>query len=99
MKLDALFISAHPDDVELSCGGTVRKLVKDGYKVGIIDLTQGELGTRGSKELRMRETNASTCPSNTRFAYAPSALRRSSTQRSSKYSLQGRVIAAPASTG
>jgi bacillithiol biosynthesis deacetylase BshB1 len=55
MKLDVLFFSAHPDDVELSCGGTVIKLVKKGKKVGIIDLTRGELGTRGTMETRERE--------------------------------------------
>jgi hypothetical protein len=43
MKLDALFFAAHPDDVELSCGGTAAKLVKSGKKIGITDLTQGEL--------------------------------------------------------
>jgi bacillithiol biosynthesis deacetylase BshB1 len=48
-------IGAHPDDVELSCGGTIIKLVKQGRKVGIVDLTQGELGTRGSKEIRAKE--------------------------------------------
>lgn len=55
MNIDALFFAAHPDDIELSCGGTVSKLVKIGKKVGIIDLTQGELGTRGSKNLRLKE--------------------------------------------
>lgn len=56
MKLDALFFGAHPDDVELSCGGTVIKLVKKRKKVGIIDLTQGELGTRGTVKSRSQET-------------------------------------------
>lgn len=55
MKLDALFFSAHPDDVELSCGGTAAKLVKSGKKVGITDLTQGELSTRGYTALRKKE--------------------------------------------
>ena len=55
MNLDVLFFAAHPDDIELSCGGTLAKLVKIGKKVGIIDLTQGELGTRGSKNLRLTE--------------------------------------------
>ena len=54
-KLDVLAIGAHPDDVELACGGTVIKLVKQGKKVGLVDLTQGELGTRGSAEIRARE--------------------------------------------
>src|SRR5664279_4484380 len=55
MKLDALFFAAHPDDIELSCGGTALKMVTNGKKTGIVDLTQGELGTRGSKALRKKE--------------------------------------------
>jgi len=55
MKLDTLFFAAHPDDVELSCGGTALKMVRKGKKIGIIDLTQGELGTRGSKAIRKKE--------------------------------------------
>lgn len=55
MKLDALFFGAHPDDVELSAGGTVAKLVALGHKVGICDITRGEAGTRGNAELRERE--------------------------------------------
>ena len=56
MKLDILAIAPHPDDVELGCGGTLAKAVKEGKKVGIIDLTQGELGTRGSAEIRIQES-------------------------------------------
>jgi bacillithiol biosynthesis deacetylase BshB1 len=55
MKLDVLAIAAHPDDVEISCGGTVAKLNKQGKKVGILDLTRGELGSRGSADLRDEE--------------------------------------------
>ncbi len=55
MKLDLLAIAAHPDDVELTCGGTVRKMVERGYRVGILDLTRGEMGTRGTPEARERE--------------------------------------------
>ncbi|MEE9288777.1 MAG: bacillithiol biosynthesis deacetylase BshB1 [Bacteroidota bacterium] len=55
MKLDVLAVGAHPDDIELSCGGTVARLVKKGYRVGVLDLTRGELGTRGSKTVRDRE--------------------------------------------
>lgn len=55
MELDVLAIGAHPDDVELGCAGTVAKLVKLGYKVGILDLTEGELGTRGSRDIRAKE--------------------------------------------
>ena len=59
MKLDILAFGAHPDDVELGAGATIAKEISLGKKVGIIDLTQGELGTRGSKELRKIEaTNA-----------------------------------------
>lgn len=59
-KLDILCFAAHPDDVELACSGTVLSHVKQGYTVGIIDITQGELGTRGSAELRKIEAaNAS----------------------------------------
>lgn len=55
MKLDILAIGAHPDDVELGCGGTIAKEVANGKKVGILDLTRGELGTRGSAEIRDKE--------------------------------------------
>ena len=55
-KLDILAFGAHPDDVELGCAGTILKAVKDGYKVGVIDLTQGELGTRGDKDIRLEES-------------------------------------------
>jgi bacillithiol biosynthesis deacetylase BshB1 len=57
MKLDILVFGAHPDDVELGCGATIAKEVSLGKKVGIVDLTQGELGTRGSAELRIIEAN------------------------------------------
>jgi bacillithiol biosynthesis deacetylase BshB1 len=55
MKLDILAIGVHPDDVELSCSGTILKHISLGKKVGILDLTKGELGTRGNAELRMKE--------------------------------------------
>ncbi|RZJ26336.1 MAG: bacillithiol biosynthesis deacetylase BshB1 [Flavobacterium sp.] len=55
MKLDILAFGAHPDDVELGCSGTIAKEISLGKKVGIIDLTRGELGTRGSAEIRDRE--------------------------------------------
>ncbi len=55
MKLDVLAIGAHPDDIELSAGGTLIKLIQNGRKVGILDLTRGEMGTRGTEELRARE--------------------------------------------
>jgi bacillithiol biosynthesis deacetylase BshB1 len=55
MKLDILVIAAHPDDAELGCGGTLAKHVSLGHKVGIVDLTRGELGTRGTPQLREEE--------------------------------------------
>lgn len=55
MKLDILAIGAHPDDVELGCGATIAKEVANGKKVGILDLTRGELGTRGTAETRDEE--------------------------------------------
>ena len=55
MKLDILAFGAHPDDVELGCGATIAKEISSGKKVGIVDLTQGELGTRGSVEIRYKE--------------------------------------------
>lgn len=55
MKIDILAIGAHPDDVELGCGGTILKLIDEGKKVGIIDLTKGELGTRGTEQTRKEE--------------------------------------------
>jgi len=55
MKLDILAIGAHPDDVELGCSGTILNEVKKGKKAGILDLTQGELGTRGTIETRYAE--------------------------------------------
>ena len=55
MKVDILAIAAHPDDVELSCCGTLLRHIDQGYSVGLLDLTRGELGTRGSAELRDQE--------------------------------------------
>ena len=52
MKIDILAFGAHPDDVELSCGGTIFKEIQNGKTVGIIDLTKGELGTRGTADTR-----------------------------------------------
>lgn len=58
MKIDALFFAAHPDDAELCCGGTIAKLAASGKKTGIIDLTRGGLGTRGSVSLRRKEAQS-----------------------------------------
>lgn len=55
-KIDVLAFGAHPDDVELGCGGTLVKLHRQGYRTAIVDLTEGEMGTRGSVEQRYRES-------------------------------------------
>ncbi len=60
MKLDALIIGAHPDDAEIALGGTILRLQDAGKKVGILDATRGEMGTRGSIETRDREAAAAT---------------------------------------
>lgn len=57
-KLDILAIAAHPDDIELGCAGTLIKHINKGQKVGILDLTEGELGTRGTPEIRLQEAQA-----------------------------------------
>ncbi len=54
-RLDVVAIGAHPDDLEIICGGTLAKLVKQGYRVGMMDLTTGEPTPRGSEEIRARE--------------------------------------------
>src|SRR5690606_40038221 len=54
-KLDILVIAVHPDDAELGCAGTILKHIAEGKKVGVVDLTQGELGTRGTIETRYAE--------------------------------------------
>ena len=56
---DVLAIGAHPDDVDLGCAGTLCKMAEAGRRVGILDLTAGEMGTRGDKETRLRESHAS----------------------------------------
>ena len=60
MKLDILVFGAHPDDVELGCSGTIIKHLKNGLKIGVIDLSRGELGTRGTLKTRNQETIKST---------------------------------------
>ena len=57
-QVDVLTIAAHPDDVELTCSGTLLRMVTQGYSVGILDLTQGEMGTRGTPEIRAAEAAA-----------------------------------------
>ncbi|HVV45752.1 MAG TPA: bacillithiol biosynthesis deacetylase BshB1 [Bryobacteraceae bacterium] len=56
--LDVLAIAAHPDDVEQTCGGTLLRMAEAGYSTGIIDLTAGDMGTRGSPEIRIEESQA-----------------------------------------
>jgi bacillithiol biosynthesis deacetylase BshB1 len=58
MKIDLLVIAAHPDDAELTSGGTILKAASAGYRTGILDLTRGETGTRGTPEIRRREAEA-----------------------------------------
>ena len=57
MKLDILAFASHPDDIELGCSGTLIAHVAAGKKVGIVDMTEGELGTRGTPEIRLQEAN------------------------------------------
>ena len=54
-SMDALFFAAHPDDLELSCGGTIVRMAREQRRVGIVDLTHGEMGTRGTPQIRARE--------------------------------------------
>jgi len=56
--LDVLAIAAHPDDVEQTCGGTLIRMAETGYRTGVLDLTAGDMGTRGSPEIRLRESEA-----------------------------------------
>jgi len=58
MKLDILVLAAHPDDAELGCSGTIAAHVAKGHKVGIVDFTQGEMGTRGTPEIRLEEAKS-----------------------------------------
>ncbi|RVU26962.1 bacillithiol biosynthesis deacetylase BshB1 [Sandaracinomonas limnophila] len=60
MKLDVLVMAAHPDDAELACSGTILALIAQGKKVGIVDFTRGELGTRGTPEIRLAESAEAT---------------------------------------
>src|SRR5437762_8633160 len=58
MSLDVLAIAAHPDDVEQTCGGTLIKMAEMGYRTGVLDLTAGDMGTRGTPEQRIGESEA-----------------------------------------
>src|SRR5258706_7023314 len=55
MSLDILALAAHPDDVEQTCGGTLIKMAEKGYRTGVLDLTAGDMGTRGTPEQRIEE--------------------------------------------
>src|SRR5947209_12375644 len=57
-RLDVIAVAPHPDDLELTCGGTLARLVKQGYRVGMFDLTSGEPTPRGSEEIRKQEAEA-----------------------------------------
>ena len=57
-QVDILTIAAHPDDVELTCSGTLIRMVAQGYSVGMLDLTEGEMGTRGTPQIRAAEAEA-----------------------------------------
>src|SRR6516165_7191946 len=57
-RLDVLAVGPHPDDLEITCGGTLAKLVRQGYRVGVLDLTTGEPTPRGSVETRAREAES-----------------------------------------
>ena len=62
MKLDVLIIAAHPDDAEISLGGTILRLVQNGRKVGVLDVTRGEMGTRGDRTSRAQEAERTVPP-------------------------------------
>jgi bacillithiol biosynthesis deacetylase BshB1 len=59
--LDILAIAAHPDDVEQTCGGTLIRMAEMGYRTGVLDLTAGDMGSRGTPEIRINESNAAAC--------------------------------------
>ena len=59
MRVDILVIMAHPDDAELCCSGTILSSINKGLSVGIVDLTKGELGTRGNENIRLSEAQDS----------------------------------------
>src|SRR2546421_11926982 len=66
-SIDILTVAAHPDDIELTCSGTLMKMLDSGYSVGILDLTQGEMGTRGTPEILAKEAEAAGAVIGARF--------------------------------
>ena len=69
--VDVLAIAAHRDDVELTCGGTLLKAAAQGQRTAIVDLTQGEMGSRGSAELRAEEASRASCSRHRSLASIP----------------------------
>jgi bacillithiol biosynthesis deacetylase BshB1 len=59
--LDILAIAAHPDDIEQTCGGTLIRMAEQGYRTGVLDLTAGDMGSRGTPEIRLKEADAAAC--------------------------------------
>ena len=59
--LDILAIAAHPDDIEQTCGGTLIRMAEQGYRTGVLDLTAGDMGSRGTPEIRLKEADAAGC--------------------------------------
>lgn len=59
--LDILAVAAHPDDVEQTCGGTLTRMAEMGYRTGVLDLTAGDMGSRGTPEIRLKESDAAAC--------------------------------------
>src|ERR1700674_996536 len=59
--VDILAIAAHPDDVEQTCGGTLIRMSEQGYRTGVLDLTDGDMGSRGTPEIRLKEADAAGC--------------------------------------
>ena len=59
--LDILAIAAHPDDVEQTCGGTLIRMAEMGYRTGVLDLTAGDMGSRGTPEIRLKESDTAAC--------------------------------------
>ena len=60
-ELDVLAVAAHPDDVEQTCGGTLLRMAEQGYRTGVLDLTAGDMGSRGSPEIRLQEAEEAAC--------------------------------------
>ncbi len=76
MSLDVLAIAAHPDDVEQTCGGTLIRMAEMGYRTGVLDLTAGDMGTRGTPEERIAESEAAARHMLVELARQPAHARR-----------------------